>query len=85
MDRPSEDELVAMVRLNAYQEFKVFRQWIERSLASADKDCRRKKGEELYRAQGEALCLEELVEKCDSARDSVSQRRAIRAGKPLKT
>lgn len=79
--RPTDEELVTMVRLNPDAEFGVIRQWLERSLAEIDRDMRRATGEEVYRLQGKALCVDSILQTLDGARDAINSRRAQQSGK----
>ena len=63
--------LKAMAGLRYDDRFKIVIEWFRESLADQDRKARRLSGDQLYRAQGESLCLERLLEVAGSAGDLV--------------
>jgi hypothetical protein len=58
---------------------RLYRQVLEGRLGEVDKTLRVLNGEDLYRAQGKAQALEELVKQLDEARDRLNRSSAARS------
>lgn len=69
MRRPDEQLARALVRLNAAEEFRLYRDWLADSLAATDIELRQASGDALLRLQGEAQCLADQIKRIDGARD----------------
>jgi hypothetical protein len=77
--RPTDRELKAMTNLAPDPDFKLFVEYLTRSLAEETKTCIYSESPD---ARGRAQVLTELLVTVEEARENVKQRIAIRAVKP---
>lgn len=77
----SEQEVNAFARLASAPEFEAFRRYLADALASKDVENRTCEGPDLYRNQGMALVLAEVLDLMDKAREGPGGRssRAVRS------
>jgi len=69
MRKPDIEELRAMLRLRNEKDFQVFTSWAQNSLAEIDIKLRKASGEHLYRLQGQAQCLESIIQRIETAHE----------------
>lgn len=66
---PDNRVFAAMHRLKHVPEFQEFTGWLEQALAEKDRENRRQQGEMVYRGQGEALAVEDILNRIENSTD----------------
>ncbi|HIE82479.1 MAG TPA: hypothetical protein EYQ00_00905 [Dehalococcoidia bacterium] len=78
MQSPNMNVLSAISSLRADNNFKIFLDWLDESLDEIDKQNRYKSGEDLYRAQGTAQNLDDLIKRIEDAPSALRKLREAR-------
>ncbi|WP_423820838.1 hypothetical protein V5738_10895 [Salinisphaera sp. SPP-AMP-43] len=73
MIKPDAQVAKSLATLKNTPEFQPVREWIAQSLSDVDRKLRTGEGTHLARLQGEAQCLESLIERVDNSRETAEK------------